>query len=320
MRNTTIFMVMSIAGFSIAVAFGYVTGDITGAMGGIIAGIFCLLPTFELIMIANNKRFLPLFWNLEEENGIKKEKYVFIPDTFGRIRLAVAQMVSDGVLFIKKKGLIDDKGSEYMFGNSPVSFVQLRLGFTKNLKQSQYHHLLKNRHLFNKQGERRKDTDEKLDDINYWDEAVKKYLGHEKYIEFCKLFRNNPEPDSAAIQAELQWLKDIKNPADQLAIVVAGETLTFHDDIEFFQYNYLPEYMKVYVEQVKINVRREEQGYKDPSKAMNWAKAAAIILIVVMVVIIALASVDLSKLGSFFGIGAKTVTPVIVNNSTVVHP
>jgi hypothetical protein len=210
----------------------------------------------------------------------------------------VAKMVRDGVIFVKRWGPIDDKGTEYSFGNSPLSFVIPHLAFTKNLVSSQYHHLLK-----------------KEEGVNDWDEAVKKYLGPERYKEFVSKFRQNDEPDNDAIQAELQWLKDIKNPADALAISVVGETITFHDDIDFFKYNYLPEYMNVYVEQEKINVRREEQGYKDPSKAMAWGKAAFIVILAICILVVILSSVDLTQLGSFLGGGAKTVTPVV--NGTV---
>lgn len=298
MRNTTLYLVMGLGGLAFTTVMGYYVGAETGAMAGILGGIICFIPTVQLILQAKNKGFLPFYWNLLEENNMKKEKYLVVPNNFGKLRVIVAKMVRDGVVFVRRWGPIDDKGTEYSFGNSPLSFVIPHLAFTKNLQSSQYHHLLK-----------------KEEGINDWDEAVKKYLGVEKYKEFVLKFRQNDEPDNNAIQEELQWLKDVKEPADPLAIKVVGETVTFHDDIDFFKYNYLPEYMNVYVEQEKINVRREEQGYKDPGKAMNYAKAIAIILIVVMVVLIALSQVDLSQLGSFFGGGAKTVAPVV--NGTV---
>jgi len=279
-------MIMGIGGMAMATVFGYYTGKEFGAVAGMLSGIVCLMPLIEMILISKTKGFLPLFWNLEEENGIKKEKYLMVPNVFGRLRLMVAKMVADGVIFVKRWGFIDDKGTEYSFGNSPLSFVIPRLGFTKNIPSSQYHHLLKS----------------KDPDIHDWDTTVKKYLGDDVYKkDFLPKFRVNPEPDSADIQAELQWLKDVKNPADPLAIPVAGETMTFHDDIEFFQYNYLPEYMKVFVENEKMNVKLREQGYKDPGKAMSYAKAIAVVLLVVMVVIIALASVNLKGLTGLFG-------------------
>jgi hypothetical protein len=300
MRNTTIYMVMSLAGMAFCITMGWMTGAEMGAVSGMMGGIICLIPTIQLILQAKQKGFLPFYWNLEEENGMKKEKYCIVPNKFGKLRIIVAKMVSDGVIFIKRFGLIDDKGTEYTFGNSPLCFVLPGLGFTKNIPSSQYHHLLK-----------------KEKDINDWDEAVKKYLGAEKYKEFCKSFRVKSEPDSNDIQAELQYLKDVRYPADPLALKICGETVTFHNDIDFMKYNYHPQVMKVFVENEKMNVKLREQGYKDPGKAMSYAKAAAVILIVVMVVIIALASVDLSQLGSFFGGGSKAAAPIV--NGTV-HP
>lgn len=301
MRNTTIYMVMGLGGMAVCAVMGYMTGAEMGMMAGFMGGIICLIPTIQLILQAKQKGFLAFYWNLEEENNIKKEKYCIVPSKFGKLRVIVAKMVSDGVIFIRRFGLIDDKGTEYSFGNSPLSFVLPRLGFTKNIPSSQYHHLLK-----------------KEKGVNDWDEAIKKYLGPDQYTIFCSKFRKDPEPDAEDIQAELQWLKDVKNPADKLDVLICGETISFHDDIEFYQYNYLPQMMKVYVDNEKLNSKQEGLGYRPAdsgSKAMGYAKAAAVILIVVMVVIIALASVDLSSLGSFFGGGAKTVTPII--NGTV---
>jgi len=289
MRNTTLYMCLGIAGIALTSVMGYMNGAEMGLIGGMMGGILCFLPLMLMLSQAKGKGFLPFYWNLLEENGLKKEKYLMVPNKFGRLRIIVAKMVSDGIIFVKGWGQLDDKGTEYSFGNSPVSFVIPHLAFTKNLKISWYHHLMK------------KDLG-----INDWDTAVKRYLGPERYKDFIAKFRVNKEPDSDAIQNELQWLKDIKTPENALALKVVGETITFHDDIEFFQYNYLPEYMNVYVDQEKINVRREEQGYKDPARAMGWAKAVAVVLIVVMVVIIALASVDLSSISSFFGGGPKT--------------
>jgi hypothetical protein len=295
MRNTTVYMLMGLGGMAFCIVMGYFTGTEMGAVSGMMGGVICLIPTLQLILQAKQKGFLSFYWNLEEENNIKKEKYCIVPNKFGKLRVIVAKMVSDGVIFIKRFGLIDDKGTEYNFGNSPLSFVLPGLGFTKNIPSSQYHHLLK-----------------KEKGINDWDEAVKRYLGPEQYKVFCQKFRMTPEPDAEDIQAELQYLKDVKYPADKLSVLICGETISFHDDINFFQYNYLPQMMKVFVDNEKLNAKQEGLGYRPDSgsKAMGYAKAIAVILIVVLVVIIALSSVDLSKLGSFFGGGSHVTPPV----------
>jgi hypothetical protein len=304
MRNTTWYMLGSLGGLAFTTVMGYYTGQGMGAMAGMLGGVISFIIVAVIITQAKSKGFLPLFWNLEMENNIKKEKYCFVPNKFGKLRIIVAKMVADGVIFIRRYGLIDDKGTEYNFGNSPLSFVLPNFGFTKDLVQSQYHHKL------------RKDKN-----INDWDEAIKKYLGEgsQTYKLFLDKFRSNPEPNAKAIQDELQWLKDIKNPADPLELKVCGETVSFHDDIDFFKYIYHPQQMKVFVENEKMNVKLREQGYHEDAgkKWMSMAKAAAIIIIVIMVALLALSQVDLSHIGNLFGGGAKTVAPVV--NSTV-HP
>jgi hypothetical protein len=300
MRNTTMYMLMGLGGMATCIVMGYMTGAELGAMAGFMGGIICFIPTIQLILQAKQKGFLAFYWNLLEENSIKKEKYCIVPNKFGKLRVIVAKMVSDGVIFIKRYGLIDDKGTEYTFGNSPLSFIQPNHGFTKNIVQSQYHHLLK-----------------KEQGVNDWDEAVKKYLGVEQYKDFCKKFRVNSEPDAEDIQAELQYLKDVKYPANDLKVFVCGETISFHDDIEFFKYDYLPGVMKVYVDNEKLNSKQEGLGYRpaDSGKAISWGKAIFIIILAICILLAVLSSVDLSQLSSLFGGGSHVVTPPV--NGTV---
>jgi lipopolysaccharide export LptBFGC system permease protein LptF len=181
-------------------------------------------------------------------------------------------------------GLIDDKGTEYAFGNSPLSFWEPGKGFTTNILSSSYHSKLK-----------------KTEKVKDYDEMIKKYLTEEQYKVFCQKFRMNPEPNEDDINAELQWLKDTKNPASNLQITVFGETYDIHDDIAFMQYNYQPQAMGIYVESEKINIRREEQGYKDPARIAGWGKFVFIVILAVVILIAVLSSLDLSKLGNLFG-------------------
>jgi len=287
MRNTTLYIMMGLGGLGFTTIMGYFTGQEMGVMAGLLGGIICFIPLIQLILTAKTKGFLPFFWNLEEENGIKKEKYCLIPNKFGRLTLIVAKIVGKDTLFAKRLGLIDDKGTEYAFGNSPLSFIQPRLGFTKNIKSAQYHSLLR----------RKKDIDD-------YEEAIKKYLGPEQYKTFESRFRQNPEPDANDINDEIQYLRNIKEPADPLGLTVFGETYTWDDDLSYFQYNYLPDTMQNFVDNEKINVRREEMGYKDPQKSIAWAKAVAIVVIAVVILLAVLSSLDLSKIGALFGGGA----------------
>jgi hypothetical protein len=59
--------------------------------------------------------------------------------------------------------------------------------------------------------------------------------------------------------------------------------------------------MGIYVENEKIIVRREEQGYKDPARIAGWGKFVFIVILAVVILIAVLSSLDLSKLGSLFG-------------------
>lgn len=259
-------------------------GNETIIMMGVIGSIISYLPFIQMLLTARTKSILPLFFNLKEENGIKKEKFLLYPGKFGRLGILIAQIVSEKVLFVKGAGLIDDKGTEYAFGNSPLSFWEPGAGYTQNIRSAQYHSLLRK---------------EKY--IQDYDEMVKAYLDDKDYDVFVKTFRKNPEPDSMQIDQEIQWLKDVKQPRDNLELTVCGETYSIENDLPFMKYNYHPQTMKNFVENEKINVRREEMGYKNPERAMAWAKAIAIVVIAIVILLAVLSSLDLSKIGSLFG-------------------
>jgi hypothetical protein len=288
MRNITLWMMEGIAGIALAGVLGFVfTGKEMTVMAGVLGSIVAFLPFMQMLLTAKSKNFMAFFFNLKEENGVKKEKYLMYPGRYGRLGIIIAQIVSNKVLYVKGlRGYIDDKGTEYAFGNSPLSFWEPGKGFTTSISSSWYHHQLK-----------------KNKDIKDYDEMIKHYLTDSDYKVFCQKFRSNPEPNEDDIAAEIQWLKDVKNPADPLKITVFGETYSIHDDLSFMQYNYQPQAMGIYVENEKINVRKEVEGYKDPRKAMAWGKAAFIVILAIVILVAVLSSLDLSKLGSLFGGG-----------------
>jgi hypothetical protein len=289
MRNVNLWLMEGIAGIALAGVLGFMMGaNDMALMAGVIGAIVAFLPSLQMIMTAKQKNFLSFFFNLKEENGVKKEKFLIYPGRHGRLGIIIAQIVSSKVLFVKGLGqlggLIDDKGTEYAFGNSPLSFWEPGKGFTTNIFSSSYHSKLK-----------------KSEKVKDYDEMIKKYLTDDQYKTFCQMFRSNPEPNEDDIDKELQWLKDIKNPKSNLEIKVFGETYSIHDDIAFMQYNYQPQAMGIYVENEKIIVRREEQGYKDPARIAGWGKFVFIVILAVVILIAVLSSLDLSKLGSLFG-------------------
>jgi hypothetical protein len=270
-----------------AILLWMTSGNPNVIMIGVFGGIITFMPLIMMILTAKNKNLIQLFFNLQEENGIKKEKFLLYPGKFGRLGITIARIVSDKVLFVKGAGLIDDKGTEYAFGNSPLSLWNPGSGFTLNVLSAQYHGLLK------------KDEKRLIQD---YDEMIKVYLTDKDYDTFVKTFRlNNPEPDSAQIDREIQWLKDVQNPRDKLELPICGETYSIQDDLAFMKYNYHPQTMKNFLENEKINVRREEMGYRDKDKAMSWAKAIAVIVIAIVILLAVLSSLDLSGLGGIFG-------------------
>jgi len=285
MRNIQLWMMTGIGGIAFSAILLWMTsGDPTILMVGVFGAIISFLPFIQMLVTAKNKNFVALFFNLREENGINKEKFLLYPGKFGRLGIVIAQIVSEKVLFFKGAGLVDDKGTEYSFGNSPLSLWEPGSGFTLNTRSAQYHGLLKKTKL-----------------IQDYDEMIKAYLTPQDYELFMKLFRSNPEPDSSQIDKELQWLRDVKQPGDKLELPVCGVTYSIQDDIPFMKYNYHPQTMKNFLENEKINVRREEQSYRDKDKAMSWAKAATVIIIAIVILLAVLSSLDLSNLGRLFG-------------------
>jgi hypothetical protein len=285
MKNVVIWISMSIAGLALSVILGGLLGGLTMAIVGILSGIIMFVPLMQMITVAKNKRFLPLFFNLGEENGVKKEKFIAFPDQFGRLNILIAQIKYKGICFIKNLGIVDDKGTEYAFGNDPISFGEPRRGYTVNVKSAQYHYKLRR----NK-------------GVNDYDEMIRKYLGEEGYKTFLTRFRTNPEPSASDIQNEISYLIAAK-PVDNLSELVFGETWSFKDDLNFLKYNYHPVSMKNAVDTERIIQKRIDMGYKDTDKAMSRAKAVVLIVIAVVILIAVLSSLDLSKIGSFFGGG-----------------
>ncbi|HUS98891.1 MAG TPA: hypothetical protein VMY59_01050 [Candidatus Thermoplasmatota archaeon] len=285
MRNTQIWLMEGIAGVALAGVLGFMMGgNEMVIMAGVMGAIVALLPFFQMMVTAKAKNITPFFFNLKEENGLKKEKFLLFPGRFGKLGVTVAQILSEKVLYVKGAGLIDDKGTEYGFGNAPLSFWEPGVGYTTNTKSARFHNIL------------RKDKD-----IKDYDEMIRAYLKEEDYKTFTGLFRKNPEPSAAEIDMEIQWLKDRKNPESTLSVTMNGETYSIQDDLPFMKYNYHPQTMKNFVENEKINVRREEMGYKNPEKAIGLAKAIAIVVIAVVILLAVLSSLDLSKFGNLLG-------------------
>lgn len=283
MRNIVMWISLCLAGLGLGVILGFMMGGLYVAIVYIFSGIIMFVPLMQMIGVAKNRRFLQLFFNLEEENGIKKEKFIAFPDQFGRINILIAKIIHKGICFIKGLGVIDDKGTEYAFGDAPVSFGEPYRGYTINAKSAAYHAKL-----------------HEDEGINTYDEMIQKYLGPELYKVFYNRFRvNNPEPDAEMIQKELDWLQSTI-PKSKLEKTVFGETWGFKDDINFLKYNYHPQSMKNAIENEKIIQKKIDLGYKDTDKAMSRAKAIVLVIIGIIIFLAVASSLDWSKIFGMF--------------------
>jgi hypothetical protein len=279
MKNIVMWISMSLAGLALGVILNGLTGGIYTAMISILTGTIMFVPTMQMISTAKQKGFLPLYINLKTEDGIKTEKFIAFPDNFGRLKIMIVNTRHEGICSKKGLGIIDDKGTEYAWGNEPFSFGEPRLGTTINVKPARYTELLsKNR------------------DIKDYDEAIKKYLGETKYKNFVEKYRKIQDPDIFNINDELQRLIDETNPENQLKEKVFGETWGFKDFVNFLKYAFNPTAMENVIETVKIWTKREQMGYRDTDKAMSRAKAIVMVIIGVIILVVVLTSIDLGKI------------------------
>lgn len=279
MKNVILWVVISLAGMVGCMLGGFFTGGVTGAMVGMFSGVIMFMPVMMMLGTAKNKGFLPLFQNLGEN-----EKFVHFPDNFGRLKTLVVNTRHEGICHKKGLGVIDDKGTEYCWGDDPVSFGEPRLGMTIDVKNARWSELL-----------------EKDDGIEDYDNAIKEALGDKDYESFVKKYRkNNIRPDIYNINSELDFILDA-DLKDKLEKKVFGETWGFKNFLRFLKYAYHPQTLENAIDTEKVWVKQEAMGYRDVQRTGAWAKAVIGILFAVMVVLIVLSQVDLSNFANLFG-------------------
>lgn len=279
MNVIAMWVIVAILGVCLGFGGGYAIGGTMGMMVGMFSTIMVFMPVMMMIAYAKNNGFISLYRSLEDF-----EKFIFFPDKFGRIKIFVMKTVHDGVLHKKRYGLIDDKGTEFAFGDNRMSIALPKKGVTVDLKDIQYFSMLK-----------------KENGIQDYDDAIKHYLGEDVYKRFCEQFRKNPKPDIYDINMELQWLIDHPFPKDTLEKDCFGETVSFIDELQHLKYIYHPQAMENAVDTEKIWTKREQMGYKDLDKRMSTAKAVVVILFGVMVFLIVVSVIDWSNIGGLFG-------------------
>lgn len=278
MKPVVMWIVISMLGIIMLFIGGYFTGDIMGAMLGFFGGFIMLIPIIQVLSTARQRRFLPLFANIDPE----KEKFIHFPDKYGRLGTLIVSTEHEGVCHKDKKGFFSDKGTEYVWGNCPCSFAEPFIGTTIDIKNSQYMNLL-----------------EKDNNILGYEDAVRNYLTDDDYKTFNKNFRTNIRPDKYDIEKEIKFLMDAK-PRDTLSKTVFGETWGFPNLLTWLKYIFHPLQLEVAINSEKLWARQEALGYKDPARAMGYAKAIVYILFGLMIFLIVMGSgiIDLSSLFS----------------------
>lgn len=280
MITVVMWVILCIGGFVLSVVGGFFFGGAYGAMAGMGAGFLMFMPVMQMITIGKQKGFLPLYVGLKDN-----EKYVHFPDKFRKLKTIIANTRHEGVCYKKGIGFIDDKGTEFSWGGDPASFGIPKLGMTAEIKNASFTELL-----------------EKNRDIKDYDEAIRKYLGDEKYKVFCEKYRNIEKPNIHDINKELDALINVEKPADPLVEKVFGETWSFANFARFLKYAYHPLAMDIAVDSEKLWVKQEMMGYKDADRAMGWAKAVVWVLFGLMIFISVLSSLNIKGFGSMFGL------------------
>jgi len=278
MRIIALLLTVTVMGFALSFIGGFVFGGAYGMMFSMVSGLMMFVPLIQLVGMAKSKGFLPLYLNLGEF-----EKFVHFPDNFGRLKTLIVNTKHEGVCYKKHLGFIDDKGTEYCWGNSPVSFASPKLGMTVDIKDARYTELL-----------------EKNRNIEDYDDAIRHYLGDIRYKEFCKKYRDTSgtsQPDIYAINAELDRLINERHPENPLEEKVFGETWGFKHFLRFLKYAYHPQTMENAVETEKIWTKREQMGYKDVDKNISRAKAIVYVLFGLMIFIAVISSLNVNLAG-----------------------
>lgn len=278
LKMAAVWVFISIIGFGVVFLCGMVFGGPNGMMAGLGGGILMILPVMNLIGIAKQKGFLPLYANLKDH-----EKFVIFPNAFGRLRTLIMNTKHEGVLYKKDLGWIDDKGREYAWGKDKCSLGYPKCGITIDPVPSHYMELI-----------------EKNRDIDNYEDAIKRFLGEKEYTVFAKKFREEVRPNIYDIRRELQYLINTANPQNELKETVFGETYSFKNLANWLIYAYDPRSMENAIDTEKIWVKREQLGYKPIDKAMSYAKAAVIAMIGLAIFFAVVSSLGVN-LGEIFG-------------------
>ncbi len=272
-------IVLAILGMGLSMLGAFIGGSM--ALIFVLLGSFMMLfPLVTIIGIAKDKNLLPIFDKLK-----KFEKMVLYIINNRYMLPLIFNTRDEGILEKDKVGMIEDKGTELYWGKVPISIAVQGTGVTLDLKDVAYTGVL---------GDKR--------DIRSYEDAIKQYLGPDKYINFEKVYRiPGRKPDWDAIRGEMKFLLK-QEPHDPLTEEVLGETLDFRWHLNHLMYAYDPMVAKNAVDKRVMAAEHQAMQYKQTDKAMGYAKAFAVVMIVIVIFLIAIQNVDFGGIiGSFFG-------------------
>lgn len=282
LKTIIIYTGMGIGGTVLGFVGAFLMGGPIAGMFAMFGGFLAVMPMFLMISRAAQKRFLPLYENLGEN-----QKYLHYPDKFGKLGTMIVDIKQRGILFKKGIGIIDDKGTEYAWGKDPVSFAEPNLGVTVEIPAAQWTHLLR-----------------KEDGLLDYEQMVQAYLGEEGYKIFCSKFRTNPKPDWIDITNELEYLKEFipkKETNAKFTKLIFGTTWGFDTFISYLKYALDPMRIDTAIKTEVLLAKQEAAGYRDQSRAMSWGKAIMLVLLGLGIFFAIMSALDLKGLGSFFG-------------------
>jgi hypothetical protein len=275
----TLWLILSIAGLILAFFGAFVGAFFDGLIGiGFVAigGVIMFFPTMQVGGTVKRKRLVPFFMNLKKGEQIS----LFVNSRF-QVMPFIFNTKHEGILIKRRVGMVEDKGTQLTWGDSPISISLQGLGVTLDLKRAAYiEKLHKNR------------------GIDEYEQALQAYLGPARYTEFYNKFRRNPKPDIYAIRKEIDYILSTQTPNDPLAEEVLGETINFKHFARWMVYAYHPQSSQNAMDAEKIQVKKEMLAYKEADRAASWGKAIVMIIIAIMIFLIVMgATGGLSFLG-----------------------
>lgn len=254
---------------------------IYGIILGFIGGTLMLIPILKDISIIIGEG-LTIFWKPKKIG----EKISCTITRSGKLLFLPVEDKHEGLLYYKDKFFADDKGDQLQTASGrDACLILAGLGTTLNTRMTGYTNILK-----------------KEENINNYDDAVKKYLGPAKWQLFQQKYRGKQQPkDKYTVHKELDFLLDEK-PVDELKEKIAGETIAFRGFIQYLKYAYNTLAVENAIDRERIDIMDRMNDYSQKAKnAISYAIAFIIIMVGLGVAAYIFSGVDMGGMLNFFG-------------------